>query len=565
MAEDHINTAFGALGALDVLVQRCMQGFALWQRIDNVTESIETFKIRLDLYCAKLAFWAQEWGIEKNQHIKDRKFRTYESVAMNYLKLIYRLTHGLSGFDSALPSLSTAHNLTAMDSLRRIYQLGSISLEPHDSDRADATSTGFESASERLKWALQEEKLTERLILLETLIQDLYVFFPPPYSDPAGVIVLGTSLASQDAATLARTSHAIDSTSLHAGLAWLKSMAYRTQAAPYGLGSRTTELKEGKLVVQSREQNESRFIASYDGSYVFVEQKNSTTPRTDTSQRRLLDARIKNIVLRLQDPLKPTELRTLPCQGIIESPKMTDETFTFTYSIVYKVDVPHFFSLQNILSQSQKSKQEIQHVRDCLPLGRRFVVAQTLARAVMYLHFADWLHKAIRSDNILFFAENLASLGSALPYLVGFEYSRPDAHGEQTENVVDKKGHKFYRHPKAHAVPVADLQQPLGGAGRYSKVYDIYSLGVILMELGLFKSAKRIVAESMDSNTDPTPEDIRNALVYRAVPKLKFTMGEIYAKVTCICLNEYFDDIDRGALDEVFYTNVVRRLELCNA
>lgn len=86
-------------------------------------------------------------------------------------------------------------------------------------------------------------------------------------------------------------------------------------------------------------------------------------------------------------------------------------------------------------------------------------------------------------------------MGSALPYLVGFEYSRPDAHGEQTENVVDKEGHKFYRHPEARAVPVADVQQPLGGAGRYSKVYDIYSLGVILMELGLFKSAQRIVAE----------------------------------------------------------------------
>jgi hypothetical protein len=81
----------------------------------------------------------------------------------------------------------------------------------------------------------------------------------------------------------------------------------------------------------------------------------------------------------------------------------------------------------------------------------------------------------------------MAGLNSALPYLVGFEYSRPDALGERTENIVEKDDHKFYRHPKAHVIPVADFQQPLGGAGRYSKAYDIYSLGVILVELGLFK------------------------------------------------------------------------------
>lgn len=164
-----------------------------------------------------------------------------------------------------------------------------------------------------------------------------------------------------------------------------------------------------------------------------------------------------------------------------------------------------------------------------------------------------------------FFAEDLTALGSTLPYLVGFEYSRPDAHGEQTEKVVDMKGHKFYRHPKAHVIPIADLQQPLGGAGRYSKVYDIYSLGVVLMEIGLFKSAQRIVAERMGSNTDPTPNDIRDVLASKAIPELKFKMGEIYAEATRICLNGYFDDIDRGSFEGEFYTNVVRRLELCSA
>lgn len=277
----------------------------------------------------------------------------------------------------------------------------SISVEFHDSDRNDSTSTGVKSNSERLKWALQDGKLNERLTLLATLIQDLYFLLPPPHSDPAGIIILGRSLASQDAATLARVSHAIDSAPLQ-GLAWLKSIAYRTQGAAYGLGSRACRLEKGELKERSSEPDESRFTAKYDGCSVFVEQKSSTVPQNDPNQRRVLNARIENVVLRLQDPLKPVELRTLPCLGTIESMRMTDDTSTSIFSIVYKIDIPHFFSLRQILSKREKSEQDIQHIRHSLPLGRRFIVAQTLARAVMYLHFADWLHKAIRSDNILF-------------------------------------------------------------------------------------------------------------------------------------------------------------------
>ena len=567
MAEGHIGTAFGALGALDVLVQRCTQGYAFWQRIDNVTESMRTFKIRLDMQCATLAYWAQEWGIGKNLHTKDQKFLIHEPTVINYLKLIDRIIYDLNGLDSSFPSLSTAQNLTSTDRRRHVDEVGSsISVEIHDSDKTDLTSIGFKSKSERLKWALQDEKLNERLTLLVTLIQDLYFLLPPPHSDPAGVIVLGTSLASQDAATLARVSHDIGSAPLQ-GIAWLKSIAYRMQGAVNGLGSGACRLKKGDLKECSSKQGKSlRFKARYNGCSVFVEQKSCTVPRNDSDQLKVLEARIENIVLRLQDPLKPAELRTLPCLGIIESQStIADDAITSICSIVYKMDMPHFFSLQEILSQRRRSEQDIQ-IRRCFPLGRRFVVAQTLARAVMYLHFTDWLHKAIRSDNVLFFAaKDMADLGSASPYLVGFEYSRPDALGEQTENIVEEEGHKFYRHPKAQVVPVADFQQPLGGAGRYSKAYDIYSLGVTLVELGLFRSADRIVADRLGSNADPSTTDIQDIFIKVAIPKLRFSMGETYANAACICLDGSFDNLDRACLEKEFYKEVVLMLELCSA
>jgi hypothetical protein len=111
----------------------------------------------------------------------------------------------------------------------------------------------------------------------------------------------------------------------------------------------------------------------------------------------------------------------------------------------------------------------------------------------MYLHMADWFHKAIKSENLLFLVNGDSELGSALPYLVGFEYRRPDEPDEWTENVVDEGENRYYRHPKAKATPVTDSWEPFGASGNYSKIYGIYSLGVVLTELGPLEPAKEIL------------------------------------------------------------------------
>jgi hypothetical protein len=567
MAEDHINTAFSALGALDIILKRCMEGFAFWQRINNFPESVETFKFRLDLYRAKLAFWAQEWGIETNRHLMDRRFVAYEAAVVNYLKIIHRIIDDLGSLGPINPRPGKFQDLMSMQAWPRLYQLRNpASADFYAAEANSATSRRSGFSPEGLKWELQDEKSRESLALLATLIQDLYDFLPPPFSDPAGAIILSSSLASQDTQTLARVSLALDSAPLQAGLAWLKSIAYRTLATSYTTGVTTSQLDLSTMEPLNREPGDLRFVANYKGSTVFVEKKCSIVPRHEHQQQDTLKSRIENIVLRLQDPRKPAELRTLPCQGIHICTSTGHDAVTLTYSIVYSAEAPRFFSLREIVGQKGKSKREIQQWRECLSLGRRYLIAQILSRAVMYLHLADWLHKAIRSENILFFGNDVASLRTTLPYLVGFEYSRPDAHGERTENIVEKNEDKFYRHPSAQAVPVADFEQPLGGAGRYSKVYDIHSIGVVLVELGLFASARSIVAEHTRSSCDdPTPDDICKVLVEEAIPKLRFRMGDVYANATRICLDGFFDQFDRECLGSEFYRNVVRPLELCNA
>ncbi|KAH8889471.1 hypothetical protein GQ53DRAFT_825359 [Thozetella sp. PMI_491] len=306
-------------------------------------------------------------------------------------------------------------------------------------------------------------------------------------------------------------------------------------------------------------------MARYKGELVFIEEKHCTAPWGQLGQLSILKARIDSIVVCLQNPDKPVELRTLPCLGGAYKPAKSaaGDTTTWTYSIVYRANYPGFISLQEILSRRAKTPEDVKRDKAQLPLGKRFVLAQKIARAIMYLHLANWLHKAVRSENVMFFVDN-ESVPIDSPYLIGFKHSRLDVAGEQTENINKKPDYKYYRHPKAMSVPVADLKQPLGGPGRYSKLYDIYSLGVVLLEIGLFVPAGRIVGKHLEAK-DQTSEETLKVLVEKATPDLRFAMGDAYADAALACLDGSLDNFDKELLHQQFYKTVVCKLDLCKA
>jgi hypothetical protein len=566
MAEEHIGTAFGAVGALDILTRNIKDGFAFWQRIQSSNQSIKSFKILLDLQESRFLHWAQEWGIEQNLHIGDRNIRMHQAkIVIPYLQQIQQITRQLSDdFNATLPTLGENQSLGIVETIAS--QLPSSSVNPHASDKLGIIST---TPREKVNWTFQEKKFNDGMTLLRSLLNELYMCFPIPKQDPVGPILYVSSLRSQDPTTLAHVGHVVDDP-LEKGLALSKSLVYM----PPSSQTSVSRLDRTKLIGNTPSNDKSkRFVGTYDGRLVLVERKSSKVPKNTISQSDAVNARIENIVMRLQDEKKPHQLRTLPCCGVTNkyySAGAAGEWFITDYNIVYKIDTPTFFSLRELLSQSNSNKseakdQKIRGAKTGISLGRRFIIAQTLASAVMCLHLADWLHKAIRSENILFFAESMANAGYTLPYLVGFEYSRPDAPDERTEEIIDENEYVYYRHPDAHFVPVADLRQPLGGAGRYSKVYDIYSLGVILIELGLFKSARSIVRTYMGSKAKIYGEAIKKVLLDEGIADLKYYMGDVYANVARVCLDGFFDKYDKDDLPRAFSKHVVRPLSYCQA
>ncbi|KAJ4387290.1 hypothetical protein N0V93_007879 [Gnomoniopsis smithogilvyi] len=108
-------------------------------------------------------------------------------------------------------------------------------------------------------------------------------------------------------------------------------------------------------------------------------------------------------------------------------------------------------------------------------LNERVRMALTIAKAIRKWHLVGWVHQGISSHNIIFFFRESCSIERpdySEPFLKGFEFSRPDS-DPSIGRAVDDLELNVYRHPNRQGVARKGHQ----------KKYDIYSLGVVLLEI----------------------------------------------------------------------------------
>ncbi|KAI6358239.1 hypothetical protein MCOR25_007405 [Pyricularia grisea] len=249
------------------------------------------------------------------------------------------------------------------------------------------------------------------------------------------------------------------------------------------------------------------------------------------------------------------EFRILPCIGLLQNPENTIRFDGFV------------FQHPQAGLQRAESLHQLLYGKLSVPLGDRFQLAQKLASAVLLLHSSKWLHKNIRSQNILFFRKRTAGYSTTdhitSPYLVGFSYARPDNSGEASMDRPDDGGPgnlDHYRHPNFNS-----------GSTRKN---DIYSLGIILFEIGHWRPVEKICGDDLNGTGKHIGDehDVRRHLLDGCRKPLPSKMGTIYAAVVRRCLDGDFSSNSEQGGEEGdddfihdFWSSVVRELERCHA
>ncbi|KAL8870695.1 MAG: hypothetical protein Q9174_003321 [Haloplaca sp. 1 TL-2023] len=231
--------------------------------------------------------------------------------------------------------------------------------------------------------------------------------------------------------------------------------------------------------------------------------------------------RVRELAALLQSP-KPAEFAAPRCFGYFDD-RDNDQNSEHEsrFGLVFeKPEMLSPVSLHQLLTAYPMPSME-----------NRIKLAHKISVVVLYLHAVNWLHKSLRSDSIIFFPP---FKGITEPFLTGYEYARADRPGETTTGGDVDEWTELYVHPE---------YQGSGVKGTYRKTFDIYSLGVILLEIAYWKPVEKVLGIDMEGeNVFDDIRTIRRRLVGGrsdgVMGKLRDVMGQEYHDVVKACLRE---------------------------
>lgn len=220
---------------------------------------------------------------------------------------------------------------------------------------------------------------------------------------------------------------------------------------------------------------------------------------------------------------------------------MADPTFTFIFGI------PEGYS-------TIRSGRELL-LSGSIPnsLTKRLKIARQLVTAVYFVHLYDFVHKNITPETILTLEGPGGGSDELVVCLIGFQLFR----------YIDGQTNTYQADPKdiVYQHPFRMGSQKV----KYSMQHDIYSLGVCLLEIGLwyslveYRDGEATLRDIHGPLENLGPHAIRDRLILMSRNQLRATMGDIYSRVveTCLtCLDENNKDFgdpqgfgDEGGLE----------------
>ncbi|KAM6523070.1 hypothetical protein FSOLCH5_003690 [Fusarium solani] len=161
-------------------------------------------------------------------------------------------------------------------------------------------------------------------------------------------------------------------------------------------------------------------------------------------------------------------------------------------------------------------------------LEQRYELAAALADGVLSLLSVDWMHKTITSRNVVLYHAS-GHLDFASPQLLGFGLARRERPGERTVDLREggPSPWRFWQHPELRAVGEEHR--------RFERRFDIFSLGVVLFEIGMWQDAHYY--SSSGSAAASGAGEFRRRLLHVCAREMAHRMGEAYKVAVMACLD----------------------------
>lgn len=333
----------------------------------------------------------------------------------------------------------------------------------------------------------------------------------------------------------------------------------------YNIQYSRLRMQDGDLgssgILREKSLSYSGFGNTSTGSPVFVEWLNYSG--FDTSQEQIARNRI-HALCHVLDTEKPNALQTLRFMGYVQN---YEDKYIGILSEVEDPAKP-FVSLRQLLEED-KDASGLRYPK--LSLGQRFSIALQLCKVFLELHTARWLHRGFSSYCVLLRATSF-SVQSDFAVVCGFQYARPIGRTQVSLPLSHKdlKQRSWYLHPDVRHDGDGDSESE-GTYTKYEAHHDIFSLGIVLLELGMGMTVEKIVK--------PASGRFVESLHNRADKNLPFYMGHKYTDIVRHCLGRRENPIlapgdltgqehkDHGNIMELtlMLDQIVRSLEDCGA
>lgn len=420
---------------------------------------------------------------------------------------------------------------------------GETLLHEYERRREDAEKTQKQiSILKKLRWAVNDKGKFEALIsLLSRFNNDLYSLISPSDAKILAKAIAGEILRTTNIVQLAIIRKAAQGSGTDvAALATRRYHASIIRQNPSEVpdmrvsgGLRCLDIKlisaNGRRAVGSYQHNEQGMLKPVIIEWKFVDSTISS------KEKDLLENNTRNIAYFLQQDNEPL-MGTLRCLGTTGIVTESDEhkKYGLIYTLPDGVEIRELpVSLFDILPDEDDNSKYRE-----LDLGDKFRISQMLSQALYQLLIGNWLHKSIRSENVAFF-QRRSKLSTRAPrimsteamFLTGYDFARPGGLRDPTQK-AGNIAFDLYAHPSYR-----------GGKVKYCQLFDIYSLGVVLLEIGLWRRIESGVTP------DQTPESVRSMLIQACDQELGPAMGKPYRDAVRCCLEGGFA-VEGLTLDE---------------